>query len=221
MTRRWTILTLLVGIAIVGIAGYAIGAGNSSKNLVLCASKKSGDLSVASAKGKCAKGEKKLTVAKEGPVGPAGATGPAGPAGSAANVTPEAIHYVTGPANDECFAKPGTFCEASLGDIVWGNSTAGYGPVGYYKDAAGAVRLTGVAKYTTGGISGSFEPEGPFYLPPGYRPNVVKVFTAAAQQGSEFTHAVGVLIRPNGVVAVQSDEEYYEVSLDEISFRVP
>jgi len=216
---RWGLIGVLVAFAVVAIGAYAIGAGKASKDLVLCATKKSGDLSLASAKGKCAKGEKKLTVAKEGPVGPAGAPGAPG---SAANVASEPITYVTGPPNDECFAKPGTFCEASLGDIKWGNYTPEYGLVGYYKDASGAVRLTGVADATFGGATGDFEPEGPFYLPPGYRPNVTKVFSAPAESFSSdnFTATASVIVRPNGAVAIFPLGAVYAISLDGISFRL-
>lgn len=210
---------MLAAVAVVGIGAYAIGAGKSSKDLVLCANKKSGDLSLATAKGKCAKGEKKLTVAKEGPAGPVGA---AGPAGSNANVVPETIHYVTGPANDQCFEKPGTFCESDLGYAQWGNYTSEYGSVGYYKDASGSVHLTGVASGSFGGVSGSFEPEGPFYLPPEYRPGVVKIFTVPSQVSpeEEFKGQVTILVRPNGVVALRGDN-YRQVALDGVAFRLP
>jgi len=79
---RWGLGFALAAVAVVAIGAYAIGAGESSKDLILCANKKSGDLALASGKGKCAKGEKKLTVAKEGPVGPRGATGEPGPKGA-------------------------------------------------------------------------------------------------------------------------------------------
>lgn len=55
---------------------------------MLCAEKKGGDLSVAGGKGKCAKRERKLTVAKEGPVG---AVGPQGAPGAASSATLEPV----------------------------------------------------------------------------------------------------------------------------------
>lgn len=212
---------MLVAIAVVAIGAYAIGAGKPSKDLVLCAAKKSGDLSLATAKGKCAKGEKKLTVAKEGPAGPIGA---AGPAGSAANVASEPIHYVTGPANDECFAKPGTFCKAASNYVVWSNfDPAGttYGPVGYYKDAAGVVHLMGVATSSVGGSVYGFQPEGPFYLPPGYRPSVATMVTVPSQTstGEEFSDSLTVVVRPNGAVALRTNDNVREVALDGVAFR--
>src|SRR5690242_10686999 len=151
---RWGLIGVLAAVAVVAIGAYAIGAGRSSKDIVLCADKQGGDLSLATAKGKCGKDEKKLTVAKEGPVGPPGPAGAAGVAGSNANVAPGAIQYVTGPANDQCFEKPGTFCKATSNYVSWSNldpAGTSYGRVGYYQDAAGFVHLTGVASSVVGG----------------------------------------------------------------------
>jgi len=220
MTRRWTVLALLVGVAVIAIGAYAIGAGKSSKDLVLCATKKGGDLSLATAKGKCAKGEKKLTVAKEGPAGPAG---PQGAPGSNANVVSESVTYVTGPANDECFAKPGTFCESESGYVTWFNkdeSGASYGKVGFYKDAAGVVHLTGVADSNVGGAVFGFQPEGPFYLPAGYRPSVVRMFTVPSQTNpeEEFSDSITVVVRPNGAVALKTNDNVREVALEGVAF---
>lgn len=214
---RWGLVGGLAVIAVVALSAYAIGAGKSSKNLVLCATKKSGDLSLATAKGKCAKDERKLTVAKEGPVGPAG---PQGAPGSAANVASEPVTYVTGPANDQCFEKPGTFCKATSGYVVWGNYTPEFGKVGYYKDAAGVVHLTGVASSEVGGAVFGFLPEGPFYLPPGYRPSVVRMFSVPSQTLPEerFSYRVTVLVRPNGAVAISTDDNYREVALEGVAF---
>lgn len=217
---------LLAGIAVIAVAGYAIGAGKSSQNVVLCATKKGGDLSLAS-KGKCGKGKKKLTIAQRGPQGPAGppgATGAQGTQGSPANVALEPITYVSGPANDECFAKPGTFCESDLGYAQWGNfdpSGANYGRVGFYKDASGLVHLTGVASAEFGGAVGSFEPEGPFYLPPAYRPQVVRMLTVPSQTSGneEFTDTVVVMVRPNGVVALRTNDNFRQIALDGVVFR--
>jgi hypothetical protein len=208
--NRWVALTVLAAVAIVAVAGYAIGAGKPSKDLVLCATKKSGDLSLASAKGKCAKGEKKLTVAKEGPVGP---VGPAGSPGVNAVVTAEPVHYVTGPATDQCKANPGTFCKPSGLSYEWLNegdyNATNRELVGYFKDSAGYVHLVGVALFRTGGggTGGGFEPDGPFYLPPGYRPARAEAFGAAAATGfnpTAFTGGGFVEIRPDGTVATEA-----------------
>lgn len=214
---RWGLVGVLAAVAAVAIGGYAIGAGKSSKDLVLCATKKGGDLSLATAKGKCAKGEKKLTVAKEGPVGP---VGPQGPPGSNANVASEPVTYVTGPPNDQCFEKPGTFCKSESGYILWGNYTSEFGNVGYYKDAAGIVHLTGVASSSVGGVVYGFQPEGPFYLPLGYRPSVVKMFSVPSQTKPEekFSDHVTVQVRPNGVVAISTDDNFREVALEGVAF---
>lgn len=218
--NRWTALALLVAVAIVAVAGYAIGAGKGAKDLVLCATKNGGDLSLATAKGKCGKGEKKLTVAKEGPVGPAG---PQGAPGSAANVASEPVTYVTGPANDKCFEKPGTFCESESGYSTWFNKDetgAAYGKVGFYKDAAGVVHLTGVADSDVGGVVYGFQPEGPFYLPPGYRPSVVRMFTVPSQTTpeEEFSDSITIVIRPNGAVALKTNDNVREVALESVAF---
>jgi hypothetical protein len=208
-------------VAAVAVAGYAIGAGGSSKDLVLCATKKGGDLSLATAKGKCAKGEKKLTVAKEGPVGPPGAPGPAG---TTAGLAPEAISYVKSPPTDTCFETPGTFCRATGGSVDWGNLSEinpNLGNVGYYKDAAGFVHLTGVAyDGSSGGISGGFVPEGPFYLPPGLRPSVTQVFAVPAVtsgSGTTFNRTGVIEIRPSGLVFPRTSESIF--SLDGLIFR--
>jgi hypothetical protein len=218
---RWTALILLVGVAVVAIAGYAIGADKSSKDLVLCATKNGGNLSLATAKGKCAKGEKKLTVAKEGPVGPVGAPGAAG---TTASLAPEAIHYVTGTGSDTCFEHPGTFCDSTGGSSEWGNfsgSDPSYGNVGYFKDAAGFVHLTGVASDdSSGGGPGGFAALGPFYLPAGYRPSVIEVFTVPAVTsgtGTTFNAAAIIKVEPSGAVVSPSNTDI--IGLSGIAFR--
>jgi hypothetical protein len=219
-----------MAVLVVGIAAYAVGAGKSSSDVTLCAVNKGGELSLAS-HGKCGKGEKKLTIAKQGPVGPQGAQGPqgaVGPAGSAATVVPpEAVHYVTGPPTDECKANPGTFCKPSGLSFEWINGSEGapssdFERVGYFKDPSGFVHLVGVAQFRTGGggSGGGFEPEGPFYLPPGYRPGHVEAFAAASNEGFDPTTLVKtspVEIRPDGTVATMQFE--YLVSLSGIVFR--
>jgi hypothetical protein len=214
---RWRIGVLLAGTAVIAIAGYAVGADTSSDNLILCATKKGGDLSLA-AKGRCGKGEKKLTLSQkgqQGEKGPQGAGGPQGapgPAGSPTGLAPEPIHYVTGPSSDTCFEKPGTFCRATGGTVQWANLSflnPSYGNVGYYKDAAGFVHLSGVAfDNSSGGVGVGFSPRGPFYLPPGYRPSVIEVFTAPSAQsgsGTTFNSSVIVEVEPSGAVVVRDN----------------
>jgi hypothetical protein len=188
-----------------------VGASKSSKDVTLCAVKKSGELSLAS-HSKCGKGEKKLTIAKQGPVGPVG------PAGSAANVTPEPITLVKLPATTACQTNPGTFCAPGSLSGTWQNASEVFGgndaPVGFYKDASGIVHLTGVAVWSSsGGESGGYVPPGPFYLPPGYRPPATEVFVAATGSGLEATTKVEIL--PDGAVATPKQL----VSLSGITFR--
>jgi len=62
---RWGKVAFLGLIIAVGLTAYAVGAGsNSSKTIVFCAAKKSGDVTLAG-NGKCGKGEKKVAVAKQ------------------------------------------------------------------------------------------------------------------------------------------------------------
>ncbi len=208
-------LGLMVAVlAVVAIAAYAVGAGKSSSDVTLCAVKKSGDLSLAS-NGKCGKGEKKLTIAKQGPVGPQGGVGPAG---SAANVVAEPVHYVATPPTPECPAKPGTFCKATNQSGGWLNVEevfgGGYEKVGYYKDPSGIVHLVGLADYSSsGGSAGGFVPEGPFYLPVGYRPSHTEVFKVAS--GSGLLDSSTVEVRPSGLVAAEETD----LNLSGITFR--
>lgn len=215
--------TAFLGLLIaVGLTAYAIGAGGSSKNLVLCAGKKSGALSLATHKGKCAKGEKKLTIAKEGPVGPQGAVGPAG---SAANVVPEAIHFVVSPGSPACQSQPGTFCKPTglsgefenFVDVAGGDAER----VGYYKDPSGRVHLSGTTGwFSSGGSPGGFEPEGPFYLPAGYRPAHTLYFevpSSKSYSSQELAESREIQIRSNGLVYAPGS--FNAFSLDGVSFR--
>jgi hypothetical protein len=177
--------------------------------------KKTGELSLAS-NGKCDKGEKKLTIAKQGPAGVPGPQGSVGPAGSAP--MPEAVHYVTGPANDQCFEAVGTFCRNTGSSIGWEN-LAGYGDAGFYRDPSGAVPLVGVVNYgSSGGGSGGFVPEGPFYLPAGYRPSSAEVFLAPKSPGGGFTTTAPVEIKPSGVIVISAATNY-AFGLGGITFR--
>jgi hypothetical protein len=99
---------------------------------------------------------------------------------------------------------------------------ANYGRVGFYKDAAGVVHLTGVASAAVGGVVYGFQPEGPFYLPPGYRPSVVRMFTVPSQTNPEeaFSDSLTVVVKPNGVVALRTNDNFREVALEGVAFRV-
>jgi hypothetical protein len=202
---RWGTGILLVVVAVIAVAGYAIGAGGSSKDLVLCATKKSGDLSLAGGKGKCAKDEKKLTVAKEGPVGP---VGPQGAAGAPDSDSPEPVTYVKSPATTACQAQPGTFCAPGSLSGEWENfkdtfGSGDYERTGYFKDGEGFVHLVGVAGWiSSGGVGGGFVPEGPFYLPPGYRPAATEMFLVPSghAEGGTLGGYDRVEIRPDGLV---------------------
>ena len=214
----------VIAVFVVGAAAYAIGAGNSSKDLVLCASKKSGDLSLASAKGKCGKGEKKLSVAKEGPVGPAGAAGAVGPAGAPgvdANATLEAVHYVTGSGSVVCATNPGTFCRGVDSGERWANlsvSVPGFENAGFYKEANGTVHLVGSVRYfNSGGEADGFDPPGAFVLPPGFRPAQTRAFKVPSGTVTSLASSTTVEVKANGAVAVG----FENAALDGISFRTP
>lgn len=223
---------LLLGLLIVvGLAAYAIGSSKSSQDVVLCAAKKSGALSLASSHGKCAKGEKKLTIAKQGPIGPTGAPGEKGEpgakgdTGSSALQAPEGVHYVTSPGSSACQSNPGSFCKPTnlsgefqnFVDIVGGNAEK----VGYYKDPSGRVHLSGTtAWFTSGGSSGGFVPEGPFYLPNGYRPPHTLYFEVPSRSdynNQELPESRSVQIRSDGLVYAPGSFDAF--SLDGISFR--
>jgi hypothetical protein len=217
---RWSLGIGVVTVLVVGIAAYAVGAAKSSSDVTLCAVNKGGELSLTS-HGKCGKGEKKLTIAKQGPQGAPGPQGAAGPAGSAANVVPEAIHYVTHPGTTACQANPGTFCkpENLSGEFenyseLWATDNE---RVGYYKSASGVVHLTGVAEWgSSGGSAGGFVPEGPFYLPSGYRPAHIRVFSVPGGSGG-LDETRAIQIRPDGLVYAPGT--WNPVSLDGVTFR--
>lgn len=217
---------LFLGLLIaVGLTAYAVGASQSSQSVVLCAAKRSGELALASGKGKCGKGEKKLTIAKQGPARPAGAPGPAGPhgapgSGGAAAVEP--VTYVKSPATTACQAQPGTFCAPSSLSGQWENFKDTFGTrddyerTGFYKDGEGFVHLVGVACWiSSGGLTGGFVPEGPFYLPPGYRPARTEMFVVPAGEGEHFGGTEAVEIRPDGLVWTEG----HLIGLSPIVFR--
>lgn len=200
-------LTFLAAVAIVAIASVAIAAqGGGSKSVVLCAAKKGGDLRLAS-KGRCAKGERKLTISKQGPRGATGAAGPQGAAGSDATVQTEPVRAVA-PVSGNCETSPGTFCGA--GGLDWSNADPFYESVGFWKDPGGVVRLEGTAQGTPGAIGSDI-----FILPAGYRPVAQRQFVVPTCFGD-----FKVLeIEPEGAVHVPSLPGEYCISFDGVNFR--
>jgi hypothetical protein len=79
----WGKVVVLGLVIAAALTAYAVGAGSQPSNtVVLCAAKKSGAVTLAG-NGKCGKGKKKVSIAKEGPAGPAGSPGPKGEPGAA------------------------------------------------------------------------------------------------------------------------------------------
>lgn len=152
----------------IAVAAFAVGAGSkSSKDVVLCAAKKGGDLTLAS-KGKCAKGEKKLTIAKQGPAGPVGPQGVPGPSGA----PPLEAPHLVGPAIVACAVNTGSFCVTETG-LCWnmGNAGGGLAPVSFRKDSNGFVHLEGAfTNFNPEGACGGSETRPVFYLPQGFHP---------------------------------------------------
>jgi hypothetical protein len=204
---RWVLLLIA---AAMSFAGIALAAGGGSANVTLCADKHGGDLTLGS-KGKCGKGEKKVTIAK---VGPQGEQGASGANGTTASIQPEEP-IVVAAATGDCAASPGTFCggPAAKSWMELPGPVGGDGEpaVSYQKDAAGYVHLAGHPWLSNA-------PAGPdtsriFYLPPGYRPSGDIQFAVSGCDISNATEAVR--IDPNGGV-VPSDSC---VSLDGIAFH--
>jgi hypothetical protein len=203
-------LTFLAAVAIVAIAGVAIAAQGGSKNVVLCAAKQGGKLRLAS-KGKCAKGERKLTIAKQGPRGVQGVAGAQGSPGTTASIQPEPVHAVA-PASGsvDCEDAPGTFCsESGLG---WTNYESVYAPAGFWKDAAGEVHLRGTIKPFggPGAITNDF-----FFLPDGYRPVGTRQFVIT----NCYLDTIQIEIEPDGAVHTPSVGGTICAAFDGISFR--
>ncbi len=192
---RWGALVACVALLVAGVAAYAVGKETSSDDLKVCAAKSDGDLDLAE-NGKCAKNEDKVII----PV---------------ADGTLEPVNYVTGPANEQCATKPGSFCKGTKSGS-WGNGPSEYARAGFYKDTDGIVHLMGVAQLAATGGHGGFEPEGPFHLPSAFQPSDARVFVVAG--GQVFAGTTLVEVRPNGLVATP-DPAAVIVSLDGISFR--
>jgi hypothetical protein len=75
--RNMTPYLLLLVVLVVGLGGgYALAA-TKTKTITVCADKKTGVLHLHT-RGKCGRGQTKVTWNQQGPAGPQGATGPAG-----------------------------------------------------------------------------------------------------------------------------------------------
>lgn len=213
MGRR---LTFLAAVAIVAIAGVAIAAtGGGTKDVVLCAAKKGGDLRFAG-KGKCGRGERKLTIAKQGPAGAQGQPGlqglpgPQGPPGTTASIQPEPVRAVAPPSDGvDCEDVSGRFC--SFSGLGWTNYGSVYTAAGFWKDASGEVHLRGTIKSFGG--PGALSPEF-FYLPDGYRPAGTRQFVATNCSGGIVT----IEIEPDGAVRTPSPSNSC-TAFDGIAFR--
>jgi hypothetical protein len=201
MRSSLTVL-FLAAIVAVGVAAYAIGAGKSSSDVILCAAKKDGNVTLAGNKGRCPKGEKKLTIAKQGPAGPVGPQGAVGPPGT--SVAPEGPRFVA-PATTACAVNTGSFCVTETG-LCWNNANAGGGlaPVTYRKDSDGFVHIEGAYENTNSqGACGGDETRPVFYLPQGFRP-------VGGAQRFRVSNCTGygsglVIVATNGLVSAASE----------------
>jgi hypothetical protein len=200
-------LAFLAAVAIVAIAGVAIAAtGGGSKDVVLCAAKKGGQLRLP-AKGRCGKGERKLTVSRQGPRGEQGPPGAVGPPGTDAVVQAEPVRAVS-PVSGSCVASPGTFC--GDGGLDWSNADPFFESVGFWKDPGGVVHLEGSAQ----GSPGALDPDI-FILPAGYRPAAQRQFVVPTCSGNlELLE-----IEPDGAVHMPSPPDHPCISLDGVNFR--
>jgi hypothetical protein len=214
----WKIVVLLA--AAMMVVGVAFGASGGPGGVTLCAGK-GGDLSLGK-KGKCSNGEKKLTIAKQGPQGeqgPKGDQGAPGKDGTPADLAPEAVQLVrvaTGSDNGACVNDPGRFCGTQSGLCgTWQN----YGDpnllTGYRKDSGGWVHLQGTTLVDFQGACGGVPaPPGIFYLPTGYRPPAKARFTVPDCNGNANQDEV-VTIGANGLV----EASYGCMSLDGVQFH--
>lgn len=199
---RFTILLAVAAISFTGVALSA--AGDRGGGVTLCAAKKGGELTLGS-KGKCSKGEKKVTIAKQGPQGE---QGPSGQNGTTASIQPEspiAVAEARPAAQGSCSTAPGTFCGAP-DTVHWTNLPGALGgdgqpPVGFQKDAAGYVHLFGHL-WASGGTANP-DTARVYYLPPGYRPPGDVQFPVSGCDVS--SPSEGVKIEPDGGIVVTAD----------------
>jgi hypothetical protein len=160
-------------------------------------------------------------VGPPGAVGPQGASGAPGADATSAGV--EAVTYVKSPATTACQANPGTFCKPENFSGQWENfrdtfGTRDYERTGFFKDGEGFVHLVGVSGWiSSGGVGGGFLPEGPFYLPLGYRPAHTEMFLVASghTEGEKLGSFDRVEVRPDGLIWTEGNL----ISLSGIVFR--
>jgi hypothetical protein len=211
----WKIVVLAAAATMV--VGVAMAASGDSAGVTFCAAK-GGDLTLGK-KGKCSKGDKKITIAKQGPQGEPGPQGPPGKDGTPADLAPEAVQLVrvaTGSDNGACVNDPGRFCGNQSGLCgTWQN----YGDpnllTGFRKDSGGWVHLQGTTLVDfQGACSGVPSPPGAFYLPPGYRPTAKARFTVPDCNATVNDDGV-VTVGADGLVDVQGGC----VSLDGVEFH--
>lgn len=208
---HWGKIAFLGLVIAVALTAFAVGAGKRSfDTVVLCAAKKSGQLTLAD-DGKCGKGERKVTVARGGrrvtppvPSGPSGPPGPQGSAGAPATSPPLEERHLVSPANVNCETQPGSFCVTQSGFCFnMGNAGDGQAPVSYRKDSDGFVHLEGAFdNFNSEGACG-LEARPVFYLPPGFRPAGGSLRFPVAQCSGDESGFIG--IATNGRI---SDEAF-------------
>jgi hypothetical protein len=213
----WLVVAALAVLALVAVAN-----GRGSGTVALCAKGDAGALRLAK-NGKCGAGERKVSIAKQGPRGAAGnpgPTGPPGPAGadaSAAVLAPEPVQFVqTWPeeVGGSCSEKPGFFCAYSA--LKFDNVGGGFAKVGYFKDSSGFVHLQGMTKYVChNNCNGASYGSTIFYLPPGYRPDAIREYAIDRCETGQLRY---IDITPDGAVTL-STEACGSESLDGISFH--
>lgn len=215
----WKIVVLVA--AAMTVTGIAFAGKGGSGGVTFCAGK-GGDLTLGS-KGKCPKGSKKVTIAKQGPQGPQGPQGEQGTPGkdgTPADLAPEAVRLLdtaTGPTNADCVNTPGRFCGNPSGTCgTWSNAGGGNLSVGYRKDSGGWVHLQGTTKVNNAGACTGPAAPGIFYLPEGYRPPARARFTVPSCSGVNSDALV--LVNSDGLVA-ELDTGSSCLSLDGVEFH--
>jgi hypothetical protein len=181
----WSKTWMLAAVIAISCTAFAIGKGSGSAgNVVLCADKQDGDVTLAS-HGKCDHGAKSVKLAKRGPAGPPGAQGEPGQDGTTASLQPEGAHVI-GPATTNCATHPGAFCDSDECGR-WISPDAPTAPASYRKDAEGFVHLEGAATGRSASGACGASTRDFTYLPTGYRPNGTLHFSAASCDGSGVT----------------------------------
>lgn len=163
--------------------------------------KDSGALTLAG-HGKCHKGEKKVSIAKEGPRGVPGPRGEVGPQGTpgapGGSEAPEPRHFVASKTT-ACAVETGSFCVTETG-LCWDDKNVGapYAPLSFRKDSDGFVHLEGAYENTSGeGACGEIDTWPVFYLPNGFKPSLGALKFSQTSCSNE---PAWVKIEPNGRV---------------------